>query len=503
MKEVAVKGHGCDRRPIFVPLMLAALVIGIGAYCVWDPNLRRGVVVAHFKRAEGWKNDTGLELESATKATRFTNHSLGMVDAPPNDRRTIVTFVCGANKYWDFLENILHTQSLWATASTTSVYVCSSHHLSMCRQRQTAYPQLTCRQSSVTNKTATNVFKTASILEAIARETSFHLLFIDVDIGFKHDVWKELEPYLAFDLAFSNQSGDNKNADINIGAVLAQRSRRAFQFWQRAYDVIVSTGKWDQSTVSDLAWDDAADVTFTMLPRRIIYAFGYGYPVRRTKVYEAVTGLHAVCMVDKWLILKELGFWGDVSGYYTATKTIRMAPSAAGTLLDAPQMSAYFALALKAAVACGRKVVVPDDMIVYSGQPTTTRFYELWNLHALSDWQAPILEPSYELHAAQALAGKHKGDFTTSRGQVSFFRTDSDFVNKLPCDDRSLTWVIEPDIRQLDLAIKQAKANTAGKNAQLLFYCPSIADRARISCQSTNTNHTHCAHADARLAFML
>jgi len=447
---------------------------------------------------------SALAAEKHVDATRASiarlRSSMQSSDAAYNNEKAIVTFICGPDKYWDFLENILFSQSTWKTKSTTSAYVCDARHMKICQQHRKTYSHLACKSQSLTDLSQTNVLKTASILEAMSEETATHLLFLDVDMAFRRDVWVDLEPYMLFDLAFSNQGHNDRYLDINIGAVLVRRSLKTFAFWEKVYDDILSTGRWDQELVSELAWRHESGVTLAVFPQHVFYAFGFGYPIKSSNnLFDSATALHAVCMTAKWLLLKEVGFWSDVNGYYSNASTIRL--EMGGHALDAHQVSAFLAASIKVATECSRKVILPDHLPV-RGQDRL-RFYELWDLRRLADARAPVLEPSFDLHAAR-IRGALPAHAHPPRGNhPSHFVLNGKFAENPPCFDTSRTWILTPDVDFL-AAIPRAPAELAVDSAKLpLFYCPSEGSRLRIPCQVAETNFKYCDHQNVTLSFSL
>ena len=394
----------------------------------------------------------------------------------------------------------IFSQSKWKTKSTTSVYVCDATHMKVCQRHQQAYSHIACKLQSLTDLPQINAFKTAAILEAMSAETATHLLFLDVDMAFRRDVWVDLEPYMLFDLAFSSQGHSDQYLDINIRAVLVRRSLKTFQFWEKVYDKILSTGRWDQEVVSDLAWEHESGVTLALFPQRIFTAFGFGYPVKSSgNQFESAAALHAVCMTAKWLLLKEVGFWSDVNGYYSNASTIRLEMQ--GKTLDADQVSAFLAASIKVATQCSRKVVLPDNLTV---QGQVLRFYELWDLRRLADVRAPVLEPSFDRHAArvQGAIPTHAQPQRNHQSQ-SHFILNGGFAESPPCSDTSRTWILTPDTGFLDASLKAPAEVTVGSKKPPLFHCPSNETRQRIPCQVAETDFQYCDHNNVTLSYPL
>jgi hypothetical protein len=421
--------------------------------------------------------------------------AFGATEAVTNHDKAIVSFLCGGSMtYWHFLENLVHVQSKWETVSSVSLYVCDQDHMSTCLQVASRLGnQLVCRLHTFGDTKIINTFKTAAMLQALISETAFHLLFVDLDMVFKRDVWKDVDPFLRFDMAFSNQKGDDKCLDINIGAVLVQRSRRAFEFWVRVYRLLATTGGWDQQIVSDLAWSPDAQMTFALFPRRIFYAYGFHYPVTRSNhAFDNVTALHAVCMIGKWLVMKEVGFWSDVNGYYSQTRTIRLSVESLGVRFDVHALAAFLAMSMKLASACNRKVILPDFVEIH-GQ-NILRFYELWNIGNL-EAVAPVLEPSFNFHAAP-----YRSTHAINM-QVRFDLTDALIVNP-PCENDALEWTVLADAASI------ARMNTSGwdaleakQQARALHYCPDVESRHRIRCQPSTKHLLFCGRSKKQQAY--
>jgi hypothetical protein len=415
-----------------------------------------------------------------------------------NNEKAVVTFICGSEKYWDFLENILFSQSTWKTKSTTSVYVCDAFHMKICQRHQQAYSHIGCKLQSLGDLPQINVFKTAAILEAMSAETATHLLFLDVDMAFQRDIWVDVEPYMLFDLAFSSQGQSDQYLDINIGAVLVRRSLKTFEFWEKVYDTILSTRRWDQEVVSDLAWENESGVKHALFPRRIITAFGFGYPINSSGTqYESAAALHAVCLTAKWLLLKEVGFWSDVNGYYSKALTIRL--EMRDSALDAYQVSAFLAASIKVATECSRKVVLPDNLPV-RGQ--VLRFCELWDLRRLADVRAPVLEPSFDRHAAR-VQGTIPTHAHPERYHQSHFILNGEFAKNPPCSDTSRTWILTPDTSFLAAKLEAPVGVIVDEKKPPLFHCPTKGTQQRIPCQVAETDFQYCDHNNVTLSYPL
>ena len=393
--------------------------------------------------------------------------------------RSLVTFICGKDWYWDFLENIAYAQTSWKSESTLSLYTCDEDHFKGCQDRQPVFPKLICRRQNHTTATATNIFKPASILSALEVESATHLLFLDLDIAFKSDVWVDLLPYMSYDMVFSNQAGSDEHLDINIGAILVKRSGRTEKFWQQVVEQIQLNGGWDQQVVADNSWGNT-DISFALFPTKVFTPFGFGYPAYNiSSKYEDITALHGVCGVIKFIFLKEAGFWSDVHGYYSNPRAIQLViPPGAFSELS---LSAYLAYAISVAKKCDRRVVLPGKIHLGDAE---LYYYELWNLEVLVDIGAPILEPSYMTNALR----------TTGRELQSgaVFTLDEHFLADPPCSEVSSLWTLRPNVDFL----KVADASRTKEDA--LFYCgPPMDERARLPCQPEGGNSTHCVSSES------
>ena len=201
-----------------------------------------------------------------------------LVDA----KRCLVTFVCGDNSHWELLDDMIFEQNSWDTPANALVYVCDPRNMRICLEHNnTLFPGFNCRRQTLNQRTETNVFKTASILQALSEEIQCeHFLFLDVDIGFRNDLWADLGSYMDMDMVFSNQAGEDTWVDVNIGAVLVRQTNRSIAFWQTVYDTIVNSSAWDQQVVSDMVHDNSLQVRYDAIPRRSVYAFGESFRTR-------------------------------------------------------------------------------------------------------------------------------------------------------------------------------------------------------------------------------
>lgn len=381
-----------------------------------------------------------------------------------------VLYICGTPIH-SFAKAFLSTSTLWDQRRIRVLfYSCQEIDRKFCMSQTDANEYLECRQSIYST---TQLAKTQIIIDIIKEEIDAEIesrvFFTDADILYQGNLLDVLERHHLFDMAVSNESGNERVKKANIGALLIRPSTITLEFWRTVMQE-VKLGKWDQKCVDELLTKWQWNMTVSFFQKREIYAFGFGFPINRSSsIYSHIDALHAVCMGGftlKEYFSKELGFWPDADAYYSIGKIVKVTFD---NELPLSLVVAHLNIAIEFAHHCDIAFMPP--MIIKQNL-----FYEVIDIPRISEF-VTFLEPSY-------LENRVKYD--QKKLQTRNVNLSEIHNQGAGCPDVSINIVLDDGFTATNLA--------SDKYREQGLLCLDSRNRIRIRCQIPETNHTICMH---------
>lgn len=392
------------------------------------------------------------------------------LDKRPSPIFKFVLYICGTPIH-SFAKAFLSTSSLWDQRRIRVLfYSCQEIDSKFCMSLTDAHKYLECRQSiySTTQLAKTQII-TDIIREEIDAEIESRVFFTDADILYQGNLLDVLERHHLFDIAVSNESGNERVKKANIGALLIRPSTITLQFWHAVMQE-VKLGKWDQKSVDELLTKWQWNMTVSFFQKREIYAFGFGFPINRSSsVYSHIDALHAVCMGGftlKEYFSKELGFWPNADAYYSIGKIVRVTFD---NELPLSLIVAQLNIAVEFAHHCDIAFIPP--MIIKQNL-----YYEVIDIPRISEY-VTFLEPSYL---------KNRMKYDQNKLQIKDVKLSEVRNHGASCPDLSINLVLDDGFSAANLG--------SDKDIVQGLLCLDSSNRIRIRCQIPETNHTLCMH---------
>lgn len=110
-------------------------------------------------------------------------------------------------------------------------------------------------------------YKTEMIIDAIKQNLNDIIIISDIDIVFYKPVIPViLESMINLDICFQKE---RKNSGINIGFISIYCNETTLQFWNKVYEILCNSNKWDQQIVNELIYKDKFNIKWNLFPSTI------------------------------------------------------------------------------------------------------------------------------------------------------------------------------------------------------------------------------------------
>jgi hypothetical protein len=110
-------------------------------------------------------------------------------------------------------------------------------------------------------------YKTEMIIDAIKNNYNTIIIISDIDIVFYKPVIPTVsECMIHSEICFQKET---RESGINIGFIAIYCNENTLQFWNRVYEIICNTNRWDQEIVNDLIYNHKYNIKWNLFPSSI------------------------------------------------------------------------------------------------------------------------------------------------------------------------------------------------------------------------------------------
>lgn len=110
-------------------------------------------------------------------------------------------------------------------------------------------------------------YKTEMIIDAIKENKNEIIIISDIDIIFYKPVIPIIiENMIDSDICFQKET---ENSGINIGFISIYCNETTLQFWNKIYEILCSSNRWDQEIVNDMIYNHNYNIKWKLFPSSI------------------------------------------------------------------------------------------------------------------------------------------------------------------------------------------------------------------------------------------
>jgi len=110
-------------------------------------------------------------------------------------------------------------------------------------------------------------YKTEMIIDAIKQNTNDIIIISDIDIIFYKPVIPIiLENMINNDICFQKET---RKSGINIGFISILCNETTLQFWNKIYEILCNSNRWDQEIVNDMIYNHKYNIKWKLFPSSI------------------------------------------------------------------------------------------------------------------------------------------------------------------------------------------------------------------------------------------
>ncbi len=140
-------------------------------------------------------------------------------------------------------------------------------------------------------------YKTEMIIDAIKENLDEIIIISDIDIIFYKPVIPTIkESMVNKDICFQRE---HPNKGINIGFMSIYCNENTLQFWNKVYEILLNSDKWDQEIVNDLIYKHEYNIRWNLFPSSI-------WNWSQKNLNENIILHHANCVSDKESKFKQM-----------------------------------------------------------------------------------------------------------------------------------------------------------------------------------------------------
>ena len=110
-------------------------------------------------------------------------------------------------------------------------------------------------------------YKTEMIIDAIKTNLNDIIIISDIDIIF----YKPVKPIILQSMVDKEIcfQKEYQNSEINIGFITIYCNENTLQFWNKVYEVLCNSNRWDQEIVNDLIYKQNYNIKWDLFPSSI------------------------------------------------------------------------------------------------------------------------------------------------------------------------------------------------------------------------------------------
>ena len=110
-------------------------------------------------------------------------------------------------------------------------------------------------------------YKTEMIIDAIKENLNDIIIISDIDIVFYKPVIPiVLESMVNNDICFQKET---QHSGINIGFISIYCNETTIQFWNKVYEILCNSDRWDQEIINDLIYNGNYNIKWNLFPSSI------------------------------------------------------------------------------------------------------------------------------------------------------------------------------------------------------------------------------------------
>jgi len=110
-------------------------------------------------------------------------------------------------------------------------------------------------------------YKTEMIINAIKNNLNNIIIISDIDIVFYRPVIPTVMQYMKdYEICFQKETS---NSGINIGFISIYCNENTLNFWNKVYQIICESNRWDQEIVNDLIYNHKFSIKWNLFPSSI------------------------------------------------------------------------------------------------------------------------------------------------------------------------------------------------------------------------------------------
>jgi hypothetical protein len=142
-------------------------------------------------------------------------------------------------------------------------------------------------------------YKTEMIIDAIKTNLNDIIIISDIDIIF----YKPVKPIILQSMVDKEIcfQKEYQNSEINIGFITIYCNENTLQFWNKVYEVLCNSNRWDQEIVNDLIYKQNYNIKWDLFPSSI-WNWSQG------NLNKDIILHHANCVSDKEGKYKQIEF---------------------------------------------------------------------------------------------------------------------------------------------------------------------------------------------------